>query len=355
MGKSTLFNSVTAAGAAVSNYPFCTVEPNIATVPVPDRRLHELAGIVKPEKVIPAAIEFVDIAGLVKGASRGEGLGNKFLSHIREVDAIVHVVRCFKSPDIAHTYSDLNPVRDIEVVNLELMLSDLEKVEKRIEKVKRMTKSGEKKYLMELKLLERVREEMSEGVPIRNMELDEEEKRVIDELFLISDKPVIYAANVDEDNLGKDIKDILEVEKLYQHASGEGSEVIIVSAKIEEELTQLPPGERELFMKELGISESGTERLIKASYKLLGLISFLTIKPPEVRAWAVKKGTKAHEAAGKIHTDFQKGFICVEVIDFKTLMDAGSYTGAKEKGLVRREGKDYIMKDGDIALFKFNV
>ncbi len=317
--------------------------------------MEELARIVKPEKVIPATIEFVDIAGLVEGASKGEGLGNKFLSHIREVDAIIHVVRCFSDQDISHTYSDINPLRDAEVVNLELVLSDLEKIEKRIEKVKKLEKSGEKKYIKEYELLNRAREELMKGISIKNIKLNEEEKAVLGELFLISGKPVIYAANVNENDLGKKIEDMPGVGELYQYASGVASEVILVSAKIEEELMELESNERELFMEELGITKSGMERLIKSSYKLLGLISFLTIKLPEVRAWTVKQGTRAPEAAGKIHTDFQKGFICVEVIDYETLIDIGSYTEAKEKGLVRREGKEYVMKDGDIALFKFSV
>ncbi len=355
MGKSTLFNAITSAGAAVSNYPFCTVEPNVATVPIPDRRLEELAKIVEPEKVIPATIEFVDIAGLVEGASRGEGLGNKFLSHISEVDAIVHVVRCFRGQNISHTYPDINPLRDAEVVNLELILSDLEKVEKRIEKVKRLEKSGDRKYIKEYELLVRVREDLKKGISIKNMELSDEEKAILSELFLISDKPVIYAANVSEKDLGKRVEEISLAGELYQYASGTGSEVVLVSARIEEELMQLDSDERELFMQDLGIAESGMDRLIKSSYKLLGLISFLTIKLPEVRAWTVKQGTKAPEAAGKIHTDFQRGFICAEVIDYETLMSVGSYTEAKEKGLVRREGKDYIIKDGDIALFKFSL
>ncbi|MBM3702290.1 MAG: redox-regulated ATPase YchF [Actinobacteria bacterium] len=355
VGKSTLFNAITAANAEVSNYPFCTVQPNIATVPVPDRRLEELARIVNPEKVIPSTIEFVDIAGLVKGASKGEGLGNRFLSHIREVDAIIHVVRCFKDENVSHVYSDIDPVRDVEVVNLELILADLESLEKRIDKAHRMAKSGEKKYVTEYELLRRVKEELLKGIPLRNMEFSGEERIIIGELFLLSGKPVIYAANVDETDLGKNIEDLTDVKKLWQYASKEKSEVMIVSAKIEEEIMQLDPRERELFMKELGIPLSGMDRLIKACYRLLGLVSFLTIKLPEVRAWTIKKGTRAPEAAGKIHTDFQKGFICVEVIDYNTLVDVGSYTAAKEKGLVRREGKDYIMKDGDVALFKFNV
>ncbi len=355
MGKSTLFNALTAAGAEASNYPFCTVEPNVATVNIPDRRLGELSKITGLEKVTHATIEFVDIAGLVKGASRGEGLGNKFLSNIREVDAIIHVMRCFKDQNVSHEYPDINPIRDLEVVNLELILSDLERVEKRIEKVQRMAKSGEKKYQFEFELLKKVKDEMQKGTPARGMDLNEEEKKVIGELFLISARPVIYAANVDEDDFGRNMEEIPAVKELYRHASGEGSKIVTVSARIEEEIMQLDPDERELFMKELGIPESGINRLIKVSYGMLGLVSFMTIKPPEIRAWTVRQGTKAYEAAGKIHTDFQKGFICADIIDYKTLVDIGSYTEAKEKGMVRREGKEYIIKDGDIALFKFNV
>ena len=311
--------------------------------------------MVNPEKVIPTTIEFVDIAGLVKGASHGEGLGNKFLSHIREVDAIVHVVRCFGDENVSHTYPDINPVRDVEIVNLELILADIETIEKRIEKTQRMVKTGEKKYITENELLARVKEELEKGVPLKNMELSDGEKTITDELFLLSGKPVIYAANVDEAELGKKMEDAAAIKELLQYASKEKSEVIMVSARIEEEIIRLDPGERESFMRELGIPLSGVDRLIKVCYRLLGLISFLTIKLPEVRAWTIKEGTRAPDAAGKIHTDFQKGFICVEVIDYDTLMSIGSYTAAKEKGLVRREGKDYIMKDGDVALFKFSV
>jgi len=324
-------------------------------IPISDSRLEELAKMVKPEKVIPTTMEFVDIAGLVKGAGKGEGLGNKFLSHIREVDAIVHVVRCFRDENVSHTYPDIDPVRDVEIVNLELILADIESIEKRLEKTQRMVKSGDKKYIIENELLARVKGELEKGVPLRNMELSEVEKIITDELFLLSGKPVIYAANVDEAELGKKMEDVAVVKELLQYVSKEKLEVIMVSARIEEEIIRLDPGERELFMKELGIPLSGMDRLIKVCYRLLGLISFLTIKLPEVRAWTVREGTRAPDAAGKIHTDFQKGFICAEVIDYDTLMSTGSYTTAKEKGLVRREGKDYIMKDGDVALFKFSV
>jgi len=324
-------------------------------VPVPDTRLEELSKIIKPEKVTHAIIEFVDIAGLVEGASKGEGLGNKFLSHIREVDAVIHVVRCFKDEKISHVYSGVEPVRDLEVVRTELILSDIERVENRLEKVHRMAKSGEKKYVLEYELLQRVRENLLKGVSIRNLELHEEEMELLDQLFLISGKPVLYAANINESDIGKNVENIPAVKELLDYASKEGSEVVAISAKIEEEILQLDEDERGLFAKELGISESGIDRLVTTCYRLLGLISFITVKLPEIRAWTVKNGTIAYEAAGKIHSDFQKGFICVEIIDYETLIGLGSYTLAKEKGLVRREGKEYIMKDGDIALFKFNV
>jgi ribosome-binding ATPase len=291
----------------------------------------------------------------VEGASKGEGLGNKFLSYIREVDAVIHVVRCFRDENISHAYSGVEPVRDIEVVNTELILSDIEKIENRLEKVHRMAKSGEKKYILEEELLQRIKDSLLKGIPAKNIELNDEEKAVIEQLFLISGKPVLYAANIDESDIGKDINDIPSIKELLDYASKEGSELITISAKIEEEILQLDIGERDLFMKELGISKSGIDRLVTTCYRLLGLISFLTIKLPEIRAWTVKNGATAIEAAGEIHTDFQRGFICVEIIDYKTLVNTGSFTAAKEKGLVRREGKEYIMKDGDIALFKFNV
>ena len=355
MGKSTLFNAITAAGAEASNYPFCTVEPNIATVIVPDERLVKLAGIVNPEKIIHATIEFVDIAGLVKGASKGEGLGNKFLSHIREVDAIIHVVRCFKDEKVSHTYTDIEPLRDIEVVGLELIFADIETLEKRIDRVNRMAKSGDKKYINEYELLKRVKEGLENEVPVRNMQFSDEERIIIDELFLLTDKPIIYVANIDESDLGKEIVGLTAIFNIYKYASREKAEVTSISVKIEEEISQLEPDEKKLFMKELGIPISGIERLIKMCYRLLRLISFFTIKLPEVRAWTVREGASALEAAGKIHTDFMRGFICAEVIDYNTLIDIGSYTAAREKGLVRREGRDYVMKDGDVALFKFSV
>jgi GTP-binding protein YchF len=355
VGKSTLFNAITAAGAEASNYPFCTVEPNIATVTVPDERLEKLAVMVKPEKITHATVEFVDIAGLVEGASRGEGLGNKFLSHIREVDAVIHVVRCFKDEKVSHTYNDIEPIRDVEVVDMELILADLETVEKRIDRTSRMAKSGDKKYVGECEMLEKIKSGLGSGIPARNMQFSDKERMIVEELFLLTYKPIIYVANIDESDVGKEIDGLTAVFNLYKYATGKKSEVTSISVKIEEEISQLEPDERELFLKELGIPVSGIDRLIKMCYRLLGLISFFTVKLPELRAWTIRKGTTALEAAGKIHTDFQKGFICVEIIEYQVLMDAGSYTAAKEKGIVRREGKDYVIKDGDVALFKFSI
>lgn len=324
-------------------------------MPVPDPRLDKLAEMVKPEKVIPVIIEFVDIAGLVKGAHKGEGLGNKFLSHIREVDAIVHTVRCFSDESISHISGTIDPVSDIEVVDLELIFADIETIDNRFEKNKRQAKTRDKIILFEIEVLQKVKASLEEGKPARSMDLSEQEKEVLDTLFLLTLKPVIYAANISEDDIDKNDQDNEALKKVQDFARSVNSQVMIVSAKIEEELSELDQNERELFMKELGIHESGIERLIKSSYELMDLISFLTIKPPEVRAWTVVRGTKAPQAAGKIHTDFEKGFICAEVIEFNTLIGAGSFNSAKEKGLVRQEGKEYIIKDGDVALFKFNV
>ncbi len=331
------------------------MEPNIATVPVPDERLEKLSEIVNPEKITHATIEFVDIAGLVEGASKGEGLGNKFLSHIREVDAVIHVVRCFRDEKVSHPYADIEPVRDVEVVDMELIFADLETVEKRIERANRMAKSGDKRYVNEYELLKRVKAELESGVQARNMLFSDEERIIIEELFLLTYKPVLYVANIDESDMGKEIESLAAVFKLYKYASREKSDVMSISVKIEEEISQLEPDEKKLFLKELGIPLSGMDRLIEKCYKLLGLISFLTIKLPELRAWTVKDGTSALDAAGKIHTDFKRGFICVEIIDYNTLINTGSYSAAREKGLIRREGKDYVMKDGDVALFKFSV
>jgi len=355
VGKSTLFNAITKAGAESANYPFCTIEPNVGVVAVPDERLDRLAEMYNPEKITPTTIEFVDIAGLVRGASQGEGLGNKFLSHIREVDAIVHVVRCFEDSNITHVDGSIDPVRDIETINLELIFADLESLERRIERTRKMAKSGEKKYQIELALLERIHENLEKNIPVRNMEFDEEEQEFVKHLFLLTSKPVIYAANIAEEDVGKDPNSLPLVKKLMDYVAAEKAEVLVICASLEEEIAQLEPEEKQMFLEELGIKESGLDRLIKACYKLLGLISYLTAGPKEVRAWTIVKGTKAPQAAGKIHSDFERGFIRAEVIHFDTLMEVGSYTAAKEKGLVRSEGKEYEVKDGDIILFRFNV
>ncbi len=322
---------------------------------MPDSRLEDLAGMVKPEKTIPATIEFVDIAGLVKGAHKGEGLGNKFLSNIREVDAMVHVVRCFKDESISHVSGRVDPISDIEIINLELIFADIESIENRLEKNRRPVKSGDRDIVKEVEILEKVKGGLEEGRAIRNMELSVIEKDIVDSLFLLTVKPVLYAVNISEADLGGTGEDIAELKRVKDYAENENSRMISISAKIEEELTQLDKEERLQFMKELGIPETGMDRLISGCYSLLDLISFFTIKLPEVRAWTVKKGTMAPQAAGKIHTDFEKGFICAETIDHRTLMDAGSFNMAREKGLIRQEGKQYIIRDGDVILFKFNV
>lgn len=354
VGKSTLFNAITQAGAESANYPFCTIEPNVGIVDVPDERLDKLAEMYHPKKVTHAYIEFVDIAGLVKGASKGEGLGNKFLSHIREVDAIVHVVRCFEDANITHVDGSIDPLRDIDTINLELIFSDLEIIERRIERTKKAMK-GDKSLAKELALLERVKETLDAGKSARSLDYDDDEMAIMKEISLISMKPIIYAANVAEDDFSKGIENNEFVNKVREFAKTEGSEVMPVSARIEEEVAQLDGDEKQEFLKELGIEESGLDRLIKASYKLLGLISYLTAGEPEVRAWTITEGTKAPQAAGKIHTDFERGFIRAEVVHYNDLIACGSMTAAKEKGLVRSEGKEYVMKDGDIVLFRFNV
>ena len=354
VGKSTLFNAITQAGAESANYPFCTIEPNVGIVDVPDERVDALAKMYNPKKVTRAYIEFVDIAGLVKGASKGEGLGNKFLSHIREVDAIVHVVRCFEDTNITHVDGSVDPARDIETINLELIFSDVEIIERRIDRTKKAMK-GDKTLASELALLERVKEALEDGKPARSLEYSPEEEAIMKEIALISLKPVLYAANVSEDDFQKGIENNQYVKKVEEIASGEGSLVMPVSARIEEEVAQLDADEKEMFLAELGMSESGLDRLIKQSYKLLGLISYLTAGEPEVRAWTITNGTKAPQAAGKIHSDFERGFIRAEVVAYTDLMECGSMVSAKEKGLVRSEGKEYVMKDGDIVLFRFNV
>ncbi len=354
VGKSTLFNAITQAGAESANYPFCTIEPNIGIVDVPDERIDRLAEMYNPKKVTRAFIEFVDIAGLVKGASKGEGLGNKFLSHIREVDAIVHVVRCFEDENITHVDGSVDPIRDIETINLELVLSDVEIIERRIDRVKKQMK-GDKSLAGELALLERVKAAMDEGRPARSLEYTKEEEEIMREIALISMKPVLYAANLAENDCSQGVENNRFYKEVVEYAAEEKSEVIPVSARIEEEISQLDADEKAVFLEELGMKESGLDRLIRASYKLLGLISYLTAGEPEVRAWTIRKGTKAPQAAGKIHSDFERGFIRAEVVAYDDLMACGNMVAAKEKGLVRSEGKEYVMKDGDIVLFRFNV
>ena len=354
VGKSTLFNAITQAGAEAANYPFCTIEPNVGIVDVPDERIDELAKMYNPKKVTRAFIEFVDIAGLVKGASKGEGLGNKFLASIRECDAIVHVVRCFEDENITHVDGSVDPVRDIETINLELIFSDIEMIDRKIERTKKAMK-GDKTLAGELALYERVKEALEAGKLAKSLDYTDEELDLMKEVFLITMKPVIYAANVAEDDFANGIENNQLLSRVKEYAKGENSEVMPVSARIEEEISQLEPDERGVFLEELGMTESGLDRLIKASYSLLGLISYLTAGEPEVRAWTIKDGTKAPQAAGKIHSDFERGFIRAEVVHYDDLMACGSMTSAKEKGLVRSEGKEYVMKDGDIVLFRFNV
>lgn len=355
VGKSTLFNAITQAGAESANYPFCTIEPNVGIVSVPDERLDVLADMYHPQKVTPAVIEFVDIAGLVKGASRGEGLGNKFLSHIREVDAIVHVVRCFDDSNIIHVEGSVDPVRDVETINLELIFADLEMAEKRLDKSRKMMKSGEKKFKLEAEFLEKLVAHLEAGQPARAFPFNDEDLDIVKEIDLLTLKPVLYAANVGEDDFLNGIENNDFVTRLSALAEKEGAEVMPISAKIEEDIAALDPEEKGEYMQELGISESGLDRLVKKSYKLLGLISYLTAGEPEVRAWTITNGTKAPQAAGKIHTDFEKGFIRAEVVHFNDLIACGTYAAAREKGLVRSEGKEYVMNDGDIVLFRFNV
>lgn len=353
VGKSTLFNAITNAGAESANYPFCTIEPNVGVVDVPDQRLEVLGKLYNTQKIVPASIEFVDIAGLVEGASKGEGLGNKFLSHIREVDAIVHVVRCFENEKIIHVSGTIDPKRDIEVINLELILADLETVQKRYEKTAKLLKVGEKATAEEFAVLTMVKEALENGKPARSVDLSKEEKKILDSFFLLSSKPVIYVSNIAEGDIGKEENSFVKIVK--EIAKEEGAETIVLSAKIEEELSALGEEDRELFKDELGIKESGLEKLVSASYSLLGLMSFLTAGEKEVKAWTIKKGWKAPQAAGKIHTDFEKGFIKAEVVKFDDLIEAGNYVSAREKGKVRIEGKEYIVQDGDIMLFRFNV
>ena len=355
VGKSTLFNSLTKAGAESANYPFCTIDPNVGVVPVPDVRLDKLTEMYNSEKTTPAVIEFVDIAGLVKGASKGEGLGNKFLSNIREVDAIVHVVRAFEDENIVHVDGSVDPIRDIETINFELIMSDLEILDRRIDKTRKSLKGGDKSFKTQLEFYERLREVLESGKCARTMDMTEDEREMLSDVSLLTLKPVIYAANVAEDDYSKPEGENEFVNKIREFAATENSEVMVISARIEEEISALDKDEKQVFLEELGASESGLDKLIRASYKLLGLISYLTAGKPEVRAWTIKEGTKAPQAAGKIHTDFERGFIRAEVVAFDDLMECGSMTAAKEKGLVRSEGKEYVVKDGDIILFRFNV
>ena len=356
VGKSTLFNSLTKAGAESANYPFCTIDPNIGVVTVPDERLNVLGEMYQTKKIIPAAIEFVDIAGLVKGASKGEGLGNQFLANIREVDAIVHVVRCFEDSNIVHVDGSINPLRDIETINLELIFSDLEILERRIAKTTKMARN-DKAAAKELALLEKVKAHLEEGKLAKTFDgaEDEDEEGWLAGYNLLTAKPVIYAANVAEDDLADDAAGNEGVAKVREYAAQEKSEVFVVCAQIEQEIAELDDDEKKMFLEDLGLEESGLEKLIKASYRLLGLISYLTAGEPEVRAWTITEGTKAPQAAGKIHPDFERGFIRAEVISYDDLIACGTHAAAKEKGLIRLEGKDYIVKDGDIMLFRFNV
>lgn len=353
VGKSTIFNALTSAKAEAANYPFCTIEPNVGIVTVPDERLKMLEGVVKPERVLHATIEFFDIAGLVEGASKGEGLGNKFLSHIREVQAIVHVVRCFDDENVTHVSGEIDPIADIEIINLELMLADLEVINNRLERLKNLVKS-DKAYIKEQNILLKFQEAIEKNIALRNIELTEDEYKLVRNFNLLSLKPVLYACNVSEDDIVAGIENDY-VKRVRDYTKNEDSEVIVISGKIEEEIAQLDDDEKELFLEELGIQKSGLDQLIATSYDLLGLMSYITSGVKEVRAWTIKKGTKAPKAASVIHTDIERGFIRAEVINYKDLVECGTRAVAREKGLVRLEGKDYIMQDGDVVEFMFNV
>ena len=356
VGKSTLFNAITHAGAECANYPFCTIEPNVGIVAVPDERLKVLTDLYTAKKTTPAVIEFVDIAGLVKGASRGEGLGNKFLANIRECDAIVHVVRCFNDENITHVSEKVDPIDDITTINLELILSDLESVTKRYDKAFSLIKTGDKKYKEESDFLNKLKLHLESGKPARTLPLDDDDQKAyLESLFLLSYKPVIYTANICEADMGKEINDIPLAKLVDDYAKQENAESLIICARTEEEISTLEPEEQEMFLTELGLTESGLNRLVKASYKLLGLISYLTAGEKEVRAWTITSGTKAPQAAGKIHSDFEKGFIRAEIVDYNDLVTLGGFNQCKEKGKVRSEGKEYVIRDGDVVLFRFNV
>ena len=353
VGKSTMFNAITNAGAECANYPFCTIEPNVGVVPVPDERLDNLTKMYNPQKTTHAVIEFVDIAGLVKGASKGEGLGNKFLSHIREVDSIVEVVRCFEDPNVVHVDGSIDPLRDIETINLELIFADIETIDKKIERTIKMLKA-DKKYQEELDLLNKIKATLEQGKSARTIEFTDDEKELLKDTYLLTTKPILYIANVSEEQLTDAYNDE-KVKKVAEYAKSENSKVIPLCVKIEEELSGLEDDDKKEMLEALGLDESGLDKVIKRSYDLLGLMSFLTAGEPEVRAWTIKKGTKAPQAAGKIHSDIERGFIKAEVVSYDDLMREGSMVAAREKGLVRSEGKEYIMQDGDIVLFRFNV
>ncbi|MGN7359243.1 redox-regulated ATPase YchF [Paenibacillus sp. SAF-054] len=354
VGKSTLFNAITQAGAESANYPFCTIDPNVGVVEVPDERLDKLTELVQPNKTVPTAFEFVDIAGLVRGASKGEGLGNKFLAHIREVDAIVHVVRCFEDENITHVDGKVNPVSDIQTINLELILADLESVDKRIERSRKNMKGGNKQYEQEVAVLERVKEALYNDQPARSIELSDDEKAIVRDLHLLTLKPVLYAANVSEDEVS-DADNNPYVQQVKDFAKAENAEVVPISAKVEAEIAELEGDDKAMFLEELGLEESGLNRLIKAAYRLLGLYTYFTAGVQEVRAWTIRKGMKAPQAAGVIHTDFERGFIRAEVVSYDDLVAAGTMNVAKERGQLRLEGKEYVVADGDVMHFRFNV
>lgn len=354
VGKSTLFNAITQAGAESANYPFCTIDPNVGVVEVPDERLDKLTELVQPNKTVPTAFEFVDIAGLVRGASKGEGLGNKFLAHIREVDAIVHVVRCFEDENVTHVDGKVNPVSDIQTINLELILADVESVEKRIDRSRKNMKGGNKQYAQEVELLERIKETLYNDLPVRSMELSDDERLLVRDLHLLTMKPVLYAANVSEEEVASADANPY-VQQVRDFAVGENAEVVPISAKVEAEIAELEGEDKDMFLEELGLEESGLNRLIKAAYKLLGLYTYFTAGVQEVRAWTIRQGTKAPGAAGVIHSDFERGFIRAEVVAYNDLLAAGSMNGAKERGQLRLEGKEYIVQDGDVMHFRFNV
>ncbi len=355
VGKSTLFNAITKAGAAAENYPFCTIEPNVGVVDVPDSRLQVLHEMYDSKKTTPASVSFVDIAGLVKGASKGEGLGNKFLSHIRQVDAVAHVVRCFVNKDITHVEGSIDPLRDIDIINTELCLADLDSIEKRLDRVVRTAKSGNKEAIAEMAVLEKVKQSVENAVPARQVELDEDELKLIKELNLLTLKPTLYVANVSEDEAATADADNEYVQKVKEYAAKENAEVVVISAEVESEIAELDKEEAQEFLSDLGLDESGLDKLIKGAFKLLGLMTFLTAGSDECRAWTIKVGTKAPQAAGKIHSDIERGFIRAEIVSFNDLVAAGSVAAAREKGQVRVEGKDYIMQDGDVTHFRFNV